>query len=79
MRTQNLCKIEAERPAEEQRRALVFELIKDTPWGKVDSWYNGANIPGKPREHLNYAGGIPRYKKTLAEVRRDGFTGFTLA
>ena len=78
MRERSLQKIDAERPAEEKWRELVFELIKDTPRGKVDSWYNGTNIPGKPREHLNYAGGIPRYKKTLEEVRREGYRGFQL-
>jgi hypothetical protein len=79
MQARNLRKIDAERSAEEQWRALVFELINDTPRGKVDSWYNGANIPGKPREHLNYAGGIPRYKKTLEEVRGEGYRGFRLS
>ena len=36
-------------------------------------------VSGKPREHLNYAGGIPRYKKTLEEVRVDGYEGFHLS
>ncbi|EXJ60919.1 hypothetical protein A1O7_05072 [Cladophialophora yegresii CBS 114405] len=79
MARQNLRKINPQRRAEEQWRELVFELINDTPRGKVDSWYNGANIPGKPREHLNYAGGIPRYKKTLEEVRKQGYEGFELS
>jgi hypothetical protein len=78
MRAHKQRKIDAERPAEEGWRDLVFELINDTPRGKVDSWYNGANIPGKPREHLNYAGGIPRYKNTLEEVRREGYKGFVV-
>lgn len=72
-------KIDPTRKSEEQWRELVFELINDTPRGKVDSWYNGANIPGKPREHLNYAGGIPRYKKTLDEVRKAGYEGFVVS
>ncbi|KIW46870.1 uncharacterized protein PV06_02494 [Exophiala oligosperma] len=79
MRGKGLKKIDAKRKAEEDWRALVFELINDTPRGKVDSWYNGANIPGKPREHLNYAGGIPRYKKTLEKVRQDGYEGFVVS
>lgn len=79
MRKKGLKKVDAKQSAEEVWRELVFELIKDTPRGKVDSWYNGANIPGKPREHLNYAGGIPRYKKTLEEVRQAGYEGFSLA
>ncbi|KAL6242963.1 hypothetical protein RBB50_010063 [Rhinocladiella similis] len=79
MRNKGLKKIDAKRKAEEDWRALIFELINDTPRGKVDSWYNGANIPGKPREHLNYAGGIPRYKKTLEKVRQDGYEGFVVS
>ncbi|ETI24222.1 hypothetical protein G647_03591 [Cladophialophora carrionii CBS 160.54] len=79
MAARNLRKMNPQRRAEEQWRELVFELINDTPRGKVDSWYNGANIPGKPREHLNYAGGIPRYKKTLEEVRKGGYEGFELS
>jgi hypothetical protein len=72
-------RIDANRPDEEAWRALVFELINDTPRGKVASWYNGSNIPGKPVEHLNYAGGIPRYLKTLDEVRKEGWKGFTVS
>ncbi|EXJ86768.1 hypothetical protein A1O3_03722 [Capronia epimyces CBS 606.96] len=79
LRERKVRKIDAQRGAEEAWRELVFELISDTPRGKVDSWYNGANIPGKPREHLNYAGGIPRYKKTLEDVRKDEYRGFVLA
>jgi cyclohexanone monooxygenase len=79
MSARGLRKMNPQRRAEEQWRDLVFELINDTPRGKVDSWYNGANIPGKPREHLNYAGGIPRYKRTLEEVRKGGYEGFELS
>jgi hypothetical protein len=78
MQGKSLESINAEPIAEQRWRELVFELINDTPRGKVDSWYNGANIPGKPREHLNYAGGIPRYKKTLKEVREQQYAGFSL-
>lgn len=39
----------------------------------------GANIPGKPREALNYAGGIPLYLKTIRGCVEDGFTGFELS
>lgn len=38
---------------------------------------SGANIPGKPREQLNYAGGIPLYEKECREALNNGFKGFT--
>jgi hypothetical protein len=36
----------------------------------------GANIPGKPRESLNYAGGIPRYVRECKEVAEKSYAGF---
>jgi cation diffusion facilitator CzcD-associated flavoprotein CzcO len=42
------------------------------------SWYLGANVPGKPRVFMPYAGGMARYRKICADVARDGYTGFTL-
>jgi hypothetical protein len=79
LRDQGLRKIDAKRSAEEDWKALINEFIKDTPRGKVASWYNGANIPGKPFEHLNYAGGIPMYKKSIEAIRTNGYEGFELA
>lgn len=35
------------------------------------SWYLGANIPGKPKEQLNYVGGIPPYMKACREGTSD--------
>jgi hypothetical protein len=39
------------------------------------SWYMGANVPGKPREQLNYAGGIPLYEQECRRALKnwDGF------
>ena len=36
----------------------------------------GANIPGKPREPLNYAGGLVRYQKEIRAVLENDFAGF---
>lgn len=42
----------------------------------TDSWYMGANIPGKPREQLSYLGGVEEYelecRKALENL--EGFT-----
>lgn len=42
------------------------------------SWYLGANIPGKPRVFMPYAGGMAHYRKLCAEVAAKGYEGFRL-
>jgi cation diffusion facilitator CzcD-associated flavoprotein CzcO len=54
----------------------VADLTDITLFPGTDSWYMGANIPGKPREALNYAGGIPRYTRECNEVAEKGYAGF---
>jgi cation diffusion facilitator CzcD-associated flavoprotein CzcO len=63
------------RDAEEEWKAKVDDLSNKTLFPKANSWYMGANIPGKPREQLNYAGGIPLYERECNGVL-DGWRGF---
>ena len=63
------------------RAALAFKkrvegLCSATLLAQVDSWYMGANIPGKKREAYNYTGGVVAYKQEImAEIER-GYPGF---
>ncbi|WP_426573953.1 flavin-containing monooxygenase [Aquihabitans sp. McL0605] len=41
-----------------------------------NSWYNGANVPGKKRVYLGYTGGIPEYRRRCTEIAADGYAGF---
>ena len=43
----------------------------------TDSWYMGANVPGKPRVFLPYLGGMDRYIDACEEVVERGYLGFT--
>ena len=43
------------------------------------SWYLGANVPGKPRAFMPYAGGMARYRTICAEVAATGYKGFALS
>jgi len=43
------------------------------------SWYLGANIPGKPRVFMPYAGGMAHYRKICAEVAAKNYEGFKLS
>ncbi|BAT57666.1 phenylacetone monooxygenase [Variibacter gotjawalensis] len=40
------------------------------------SWYLGANVPGKPRRFMPYAGGMAHYAKLCEGIARDGYRGF---
>jgi len=44
----------------------------------ADSWYMGANVPGKPRVFLPYLGGVGEYRRKCDEVAANGYEGFTL-
>ncbi len=50
-----------------------------TLFPQADSWYMGANVPGKPRVFLPYVGGVDRYRATCEQVVADGYVGFRLA
>ena len=43
------------------------------------SWYLGANVPGKPRVFMPYAGGMAYYRKICDDVARKGYEGFRLS
>ena len=44
-----------------------------------NSWYLGANIPGKPRVFLPYVGGFNRYTRECDEAAAAGYPGFATA
>ena len=43
------------------------------------SWYLGANIPGKPRVFMPYAGGMAHYRKICSDVAAKNYEGFKLS
>jgi cation diffusion facilitator CzcD-associated flavoprotein CzcO len=43
------------------------------------SWYLGANVPGKPRVFMPYAGGMAHYRKICADVAERNYEGFVLS
>jgi cyclohexanone monooxygenase len=43
------------------------------------SWYLGANVPGKVRVYMPYAGGLNVYRDRCEEIVREGYRGFALA
>ncbi|KAJ5521067.1 hypothetical protein N7463_001520 [Penicillium fimorum] len=78
MRHEGIKRFDADKVAETKWKVTVHDLSSKGLRHYTDSWYNGANIPGKPREPLNYAGGIPMYRQTLQKVREENYAGFSL-
>ena len=59
--------------------AHVNEIAEQTMFMLADSWYLGANIPGKPRVFMPYPGGVGVYRNKCDEVAAAGYTGFSLS
>jgi len=71
--------IEPTAEAEAQWGAHVKELADGTLFPQANSWYMGANIPGKPRVFLPYIGGFGTYRALCAEIADKGYEGFRIA
>ncbi|MBR0756891.1 NAD(P)/FAD-dependent oxidoreductase [Bradyrhizobium jicamae] len=79
MRANALEMMEAERAAEDKWVAHVNEVASATLYPQADSWYMGANIPGKPRIFMPYIGGVGPYRQICNEVAAKGYEGFVMA
>ena len=78
MREHQLTRIAATTAAEAAWVEHVDETVADTLIPETDSWFMGANIPGKQRAVLLYAGGLPTFRQKCAEVAAQGYAGFVL-
>jgi cyclohexanone monooxygenase len=72
-------RIEPEGAAEDAWVQHTNEVAAGTLYPLANSWYVGANIPGKPRVFMPYVGGVAAYKKKCDEVAAKGYEGFQLA
>jgi cyclohexanone monooxygenase len=79
LRARGLASIEATPEAEDGWGAHVGEVAGSTLHGAADSWYNGANIAGKPRVYMPYIGGVGEYRRICDGVAAGGYEGFVLA
>jgi cyclohexanone monooxygenase len=78
MRDRRLDCIEASPQAEDNWVAHVNEVAHSTLYPQANSWYMGANIPGKPQIFMPYIGGVGVYRKICDEVAAKGYEGFVL-
>lgn len=71
--------IEATTDAESAWVAHVNEVAHMTLFPQANSWYMGANVPGKPRLFMPYIGGVGAYRQKCDEVAARGYEGFELS
>jgi cation diffusion facilitator CzcD-associated flavoprotein CzcO len=78
LRDQGADEIEATTDAEDYWVDHVNEVGNTTLYPQANSWYMGANVPGKPRVFMPYIGGVGAYRQICDNVAAKGYEGFTL-
>lgn len=78
MRERDFDRIEPTQLAQEGWMQHNNEFAGITLMPSANSWYMGANVPGKQRVFLPYVGGVDRYRAACNEVVERGYLGFAL-
>jgi cation diffusion facilitator CzcD-associated flavoprotein CzcO len=73
--TRQVGAIEATERAENDWVQHVNEVADTTLYPLANSWYMGANVPGKPRVFMPYIGGFDVYREKCDEVAANGYEG----
>jgi len=76
MRVAGLDLMEPDLQAEDEWVDHVQMVADKTLFPQANSWYMGANIPGKPRLFMPCIAGVGSYRKTCEEIVANGFKGF---
>ena len=76
MRNNNHTRVAAEVEAQQQWVDHVREVAGSTLYPLANSWYMGANIPGKARVFMPYVAGVEAYTKECNRVTQNGYQGF---
>ena len=77
LRDKEIRHIEADETAENTWVAHVNEVADATLYPLANSWYVGANIPGKPRVFMPYVAGLDKYRKICDEVAASNYQGLS--
>jgi cyclohexanone monooxygenase len=78
LRERAIASIEPSLEAEDHWVTHVNEVAGAHLRSACNSWYIGANIPGKQRVFMPYIGGFPAYVQKCNEVAANGYVGFSL-
>jgi cyclohexanone monooxygenase len=77
MEREHVGSIEPTEALQEAWMEEVSAIANATLYAGCNSWYQGSNIPGKPRSFAAYIG-FSDYRKKIQKVARDGYATFEL-
>ena len=69
-------RVEAEEAAETEWVKYNYDIATDSLVMKANSRYLDANVPGKPRVFMPYAGGFATYRKICEGIAAQSYRGF---
>ena len=79
MKAKGQAMFEVQPAAEKEWGHHINERVKETLYLSTDSYYNGAEVKGKPRVFMPYSGGVRGYRRILHKCAAEGYTGFNFA
>jgi cyclohexanone monooxygenase len=79
LRERDIAVAEPDAAAEEAWVAHVNEMANMTLYPLANSWYLGANIPGKPRVFMPYPGGVGPYRERCNAIAANDYEGYVLS
>lgn len=77
LETENVKTFEPQKAAEQEWKATLDAMSKYTLIPYTDSWWNGANIPGKKSENMIYVSQLevkPKKRASLTQCRLEALT-----
>jgi cyclohexanone monooxygenase len=77
MQSDGLVEVEVQPEAEKVWGQHVNDRVKETLYLTTDSYYNGAEVKGKPRVFMPYSGGVRGYRRILHTCAQEGYSGFS--
>ena len=78
MDAEHVVEFEAEPEAEQAWGVHVNDMARQTLYMTTNSYYNGAEVAGKPRVFMPYSGGVRGYRRHLRQCAEQGYSGFAL-
>ena len=77
MQSDGLVEFEVQPEAEKIWGQHINDRVKETLYLSTDSYYNGAEVKGKPRVFMPYSGGVRGYRRILHRCAEEGYSGFS--